>query len=124
MIKEILKIFGYKPIFKLEIEFTSNSKEYVNFRYTVNNGLTWNYIYQCNRPFLGFLEYDYTYEKVMYSFGSGKFEGEKEKWNTIDKIKEYESIERDKYIEGNKSLVLERDRVNKRKSESLKNFNK
>ena len=83
-------IRSLEGIFAIEVVPSWFSKDYVNFRYTNNGGITWNKIYGAHSPYLGYIDYYWTWEPVTYRLNINypDFSRELEKWGSIEKIKE------------------------------------
>lgn len=110
-------------MFKLKIVESWFSEKYVEFKYT-KNGIFWKKIYCCRPPFLGHLDYNYTWEPLCYGLGGGNFDCEKEKFSTYEKIKEFEKQQWEEYVKGNKSVKRQRNEMKQKQLEALKRANK
>ena len=123
MFKFIRHLLGYKDEFKLEVVPAWYSNDYVRFRYTINGGWSWDFVYHAKEGFLGLIKYDWTFSQLGFPLGNGDFEKEKEQFNSYEKIKSFEDLEYKKYVKRNEILKKERAVLINKRNEAYKKAN-
>lgn len=122
---KLFKLYVPKPEeFEIKVVPSWHSMNYVNFKYRASPRHRWKYIYHCKSPFLGLLEYDYTWEKVSFELGQGIFDAELNRWGSIEKIEAYEKAESEKYYKGVQSHKMQRQQVQENKQKAYERANK
>jgi hypothetical protein len=127
VISKIFKIFNRSSNiddFKLKIVPSCDNSDIINFRYSTNGGWSWKFIHTAYSPFLGLIDYDWTWERLSYSLGKGNFSGELEMFSSLDKIKAYEEAQKNRYEKGRIQAKKDRDEYAKRKKQAFINANK
>lgn len=109
--------------FKIEVVTSWFSDKYVEFRYTTN-GWTWNYIYRAHKPFLGLLDYNWTWEKVSYRLGNGNFDAELSNWDSVEKINAYHKSQKERYEKGYADILRQRLEYRQERAAALNRANK
>lgn len=118
------KKFNHNPEdFQLRIVEAWYSKNRIAFEYTANGGQSWKTIKHANPPFLGHIDYDWEWEDLTYSLGSGDFSFEKEKFSSYQKILDYEKEQEKIYYEGQESVERQRRQIEEKRLEALKRAN-
>ena len=90
-LKFLRLLFGIESKFILKIVPAWFSSDYVMFKYSNNGGITWKYIRCAHEPLLS--EENWTIGRLTHSLGNGDFQGEKERFSSIEKIRGYEKYQ-------------------------------
>lgn len=111
--------------FAVEVIPSWFSKDYVSFRYTNNGGITWHTIYGAHSPYLGLIDYDWTWEPVTYKLNlyNPDFSYEFERWGSIEKISEWEKSEKERMKRGNEEVQRRRNEARMNREEVYKKIN-
>lgn len=109
--------------FKLNVSRSSFSSDYVCFKYSGNGGIIWKTIHRCSSD-PDILWGYYKWEDLTYSLGSGKFDYEKNKFSSYQKILDYEKIQKEMYINNNERIEKQKKERKKQKKEAYLRANK
>lgn len=105
--------------FRLKAVRSFLDEDTIQFKYSTNKGLTWNYIYECVSPIGYTIDFDYTWERITIPIYYN-LEYIKSKFPNYKIIKEHHENERVKYIAGNKSIREQRKEYCDRKKKEDK----
>lgn len=124
--KKNISIFSDPSKFKLKLVPIWNDS-YVEFHWSINNGLTWNVIKTCSRDGCGCGIYDmYSMQPVRYKihfYSENQFEPEKRKWSTYDLVMKYHNEQLEMVSKNNQSLLAQQKEYNNRKKNIISKFN-
>lgn len=112
--------------FILKLEFYGSGEDYICFKYSGNRGKSWKTINCCHSPSFSGLDpkYNYEFRELIYRLGNNKFEYEKQKFSSVEKIEQYMKDEYQEYIEKNEKRRIEINRYQNEKRNRLNSLNK
>ena len=106
--------------FRFKVVRSFFDEDEIQFKYSTNKGITWNYIYECVH--IGYtIDFDYTWKKLTIPIYYN-IEYIKSKFPNYKIIKEHQENEMRKYIEGNKSIREQRKEYYDRKKKENKHI--
>lgn len=111
-----------KEYFKIKIVEAWFGGGYYCFRYSLNKGITWRYVYSSSEPILS--GENYTWRRYSVKLINSNIESLMKKFDSYKKIKEFENKHGDIIKQGNIRLNNERKNYKEDISNKISKFNK
>lgn len=110
--------------YKIKIVKSWFSGTYASFKYSINNGRSWRYVYYASEP--SYTDYSYWHKEIVsYKIKkSTDFSNVIEKWNTYEKVCEYHKQQSDIIIIKKDIQDIHDQNKFKEKIDIWKNINK